>query len=92
MEESLVAYSDLTQLDGDPTSRATPHIERTPAGRIADEAAAALVVATLTGMTAMAGTAAIGLWIGCPTSVIVICSLIMFVLVLAIGASVIRAL
>jgi fatty acid desaturase len=98
VNESLVAYNDLTQLDGVPTSRATPFIERTPltkrtpAGRSAYEAVAALLVATLMAMVAMAATAAIGLWIGCAPSVIVICSVITFVLVLAISASHIRAL
>jgi hypothetical protein len=90
VDESLVAHSDLTQLDGEPTSRATPHIERTPVGGAAGEAAATLMVVALAAMTAMACVAGIGIWIKATTSLIMICSVLVFAFVLHAGVSLIR--
>jgi hypothetical protein len=84
VDECPVAYSDLTQLDGEPTSRATPRIVRTPAGRDAGGSTASPIVILLAGMAATAGLMAVDLWIGSPASVIVICSTI--TIMLAIGA------
>jgi hypothetical protein len=64
VDEIVVVYSDLTQLDGEPTNRATLRIECVPAGLNASEASAALVVAALAAMAAMACVAGIGIWIG----------------------------
>jgi hypothetical protein len=86
VDECPVAYSDLTQLDGEPTSRATPCIERTPAGRNAEGFTATPIVILLAGMAATVGLTAVGLWIGSPASVIVICSTITIMFTLAIGA------
>ncbi|MGI8336069.1 hypothetical protein ACRYCC_39520 [Actinomadura scrupuli] len=87
MDERPVAFSDLTQLDGEPTSRATPHIERIPIRRKASGGATAAPAGVLAGMAVTAGITAIGLWIGSPTLVITICWMITILVALAIGVS-----
>jgi hypothetical protein len=83
VDESLVVYSDLTQLDGEPTDRATPRIVRKSAGRSAGEASPDCVVAILAAMAAAACVAGIGIWIGATTSLIMICSVLVLAFVLA---------
>jgi hypothetical protein len=94
VDESLVEYSDLTQLDGEPTGRAIPHFERTPAGRNGGKASPAFVVADLAAMAvaipAAVCAAGIGVWIGAPTSLIMICSVSVLAFVLAVGATLVR--
>jgi hypothetical protein len=92
VDEILVVYSDLTQLDGEPTNRATLRIERVPVGQNAGEASVAFVVATLAAMAAMACAAGIGSWIGATTSLIMMCSVLVFVFVLVAGVSSLRRL
>jgi hypothetical protein len=89
VDEILVVYTDLTQLDGKPTDRATLRVERVPVGN-AGEASVALVVATLAAMAAMACAAGVGIWIGATASLIMMCSVLVFAFVLVAGISSVR--
>jgi hypothetical protein len=84
VDEGPVVYSDLTQLDGEPTNRATPCIERTPVGFNVGEASAIYVAVGLAAMAA-ACAAGIGIWLGAAAPLTVICSALVSALVFVVG-------
>lgn len=81
MEDSQLVYSDLTRLEGEPTPRAHPRIERierepaTPSG-----AAITIMLVAGAGLVALAATAGVGIWVGASATLVLICSVLAFAL------------